>query len=170
MRTRWSLATLSFIILTTNYGCTSVGLTLLAVGAGTAAAQGISYSLNSVVYRTFTAPIDTLERATLETLDRMDITVMSLENIESARKIVAQAGDREIDIELDCLTGRTSRMRVDVSQGWLLKDRATAVEIISQTAQTLDDQTQLARPARPPDRSTGQSMGGSRARWTVWTE
>lgn len=171
MRTRWSLASFGFIILVANYGCASVGLTLLAVGAGTTAAQGISYTLNSVAYKTFTAPLADLETATLEGLDRMDITVKLLESMDSGRKIVAQAGDRKIDIELDSLTGRTSRMRVNVSQGWFVKDRATAVEIISQTAQALDDQRQAGHPMHSPARSTGQSAGGSRAaRWTVLTE
>ncbi len=170
VKARWPLAILSFIILIASSACTSVGLTLLAVGAGTTAAQGISYALNSVAYKTFTAPVDNLESATFESLERMDITVKSRENVEGGMRILAQAWDREIDIELDSLTTRTSRMRVDVKRGWFLRDRPTAVEIISQTAQALEDQTQVARPMRPPARATGQSVGGSRARWTVLTE
>ncbi|OGL03730.1 MAG: hypothetical protein A3I03_01690 [Candidatus Rokubacteria bacterium RIFCSPLOWO2_02_FULL_68_19] len=63
---------------------------------------------------------------------------------------MAQAGDREVEIEVDRLTGKTSRMRVNVKQGWFFKDRATATEIIIQTERTLDDEPVLAREATPP--------------------
>jgi hypothetical protein len=132
-----------------NPGCAAVGVTLLGVGIGTAAGQGISYSLDSVAYKTFTAPIEGLETAILRSLERMDIPVKGIEDIESGRKIMAEAGDRDVEIELDRITSRTSRMRVNVSQAWFLRDRATATEIIIQTAQTLDDEPRLTQPARP---------------------
>src|SRR5262249_10265086 len=108
------------------------------------------YSLDSIAYKTFTAPVEGLETAVVKSLDRMAITLASRESIESGRKIVATAGDREIEIELDRLTARTSRMRVVAKQGWFFRDRATANEIIAQPAQTLDDEPRLTQAAPAP--------------------
>lgn len=133
-----------------SVGCAAVGLTLLGVGAGISGGTGLSYTLNGIVYRTFTAPEEGLRVATLKTLKRMDIEVKESETTESGRKIVAVAGDRTIDIELDRLTTRTSRMRVTAKQGWFFRDRATAAEIIVQTERTLGDEPALARESKPP--------------------
>lgn len=131
-------------------GCAAIGLTLLGVGAGVSAGTGVSYTLDSIAYKTFTVPEEGLRAASLKTLKRMDIEVKDNQPTDAGRKIVAQAGDREVEIELDRLTARTSRMRVNVKQGWFFKDRATATEIIVQTERTLDDEPVLARQAAPP--------------------
>ncbi|MBI3030599.1 MAG: DUF3568 family protein [Candidatus Rokubacteria bacterium] len=125
-------------------GCAAVGLTLLGVGAGVSAGSGVSYTLDSIAYKTFTAPEEGLRAATLKTLKRMDIKVEENQATESGRKIVAVASDRAIEIELDRLTSQTTRMRVNVKQGWFFKDRATATEIIVQTDRTLDAEPALA--------------------------
>lgn len=146
MKTLWSIPALSLMVLLASQGCAAVGLAVLGASAGTAAGQGLSYTLDSIAYKTFTAPIEGLEMATIKSLERMEIELKAREMTETGRKIIAQAGDREIDIELDSLTPRTARMRVNVKQGWFFKDRATAAEIITQTAQTLDDEPRLSRP------------------------
>jgi hypothetical protein len=146
-------------------GCAALGLAVLAVGAGTAAGQGVSYTLDSIAYKTFTASVDGLEAATLRTLNRMDITVEKNEAKESGRAITATAGDRAVDVELERLTDRTSRMRVVVKQGWFFKDKATATEIIVQTAQTFDDEPALARLTRataaPPVKARPAARAGA---------
>ena len=131
-------------------GCPAIALTLLGVGAGVGTGTGVSYTLDSIAYKTFTAPEEGLRAATLKTLKRMDMEVKENETTESGRKIAAVAGDRNIEIELDRLTAKTSRMRVNVKQGWFFKDRATAAEIIIQTERTLDDEPVMAREATPP--------------------
>jgi len=140
-------------------GCAAAGLTLFGVGAGTAAGTGVSYTLDSIAYKTFTAPLEDLQSATLRTLNRMDMEVKDIkvkeeatesgEKTETGREIVALAGDRTIEIELDRLTSKTTRMRVNAKRGWFLKDRATATEIIVQTEQTLENEPELARKATP---------------------
>lgn len=132
-----------------NAGCAAIGLTLFGVGAGVSAGTGVSYTLDSIAYKTFTAPQEGLRKATLKTLKRMDIAVKEDQPTETGRNIVAVAGDRNIEIELDRLTSQTSRMRVNVKQGAFFKDRATAGEIIIQTERTLEDEPQLAREPTP---------------------
>jgi hypothetical protein len=148
VKPRWPLAAVGIVILTVNQSCVALGISLLAVGAGTAAGQGISYNVNSIAYRTFTVPIEGLEVATLKSLRRMEISVRSRENTDEGVTILAEAGNRDIDIDLDRLTGQTSRMRVNVKQGWFLKDQATATEIIAQTTKTLDGQARTDQPTR----------------------
>jgi Protein of unknown function (DUF3568) len=119
-------------------GCAGVGLALFGVGAGISGGTGVNYTLDSIAYKTFATPEPDLRAATLATLKRMAITVTENEATESGRQITATAGDRTVDIELDRITAKTSRMRVNVKKGWILRDRATAGEIIVQTEKTLD--------------------------------
>jgi hypothetical protein len=146
---RWVTVGPAVMILVGAPGCAAVGLTLLGVGAGVGAGTGVSYTLDSIAYKTFTAPEEGLRAATLKTLKRMDIEVKENQATESGRKIVAAAADRGIEIELDRLTSQTTRMRVNVKQGMFFKDRATATEIIIQTDRTLDDAPVRARAAAP---------------------
>ncbi len=150
MKRRFIVFPLLLLAAAVTSGCAAVGLTLLGVGAGVGTGTGVSYTLDSIAYKTFTAPEEGLRAATLKTLKRMDMEVKENEPTESGRKIAAKAGDREIEIELDRLTAKTSRMRVNVKQGWFFKDRATAAEIIIQTERTLDDEPVMAREATPP--------------------
>lgn len=144
MMPRWMVVGLAVMSLVGTEGCAAVGLTLFGVGAGVSAGTGVSYTLDSVAYKTFTASEPTLRAATLRTLKRMDIEVKENQPIDSGRQIVAVAGDRTIEIELDRLTSQTTRMRVNAKHGAFFKDRATAAEIIVQTERSLDDEPALA--------------------------
>ena len=104
---------------------------------GTAAGTGVGYTLDNITYKTFTVPIKGLTSATLMTLEKMDITLLDNKETEAGRTITAQAADRTIDIELDRLTTRTTRMRVVARRNWFIQDRATATEVILQTDRTL---------------------------------
>ncbi len=139
-------------------GCEALGLTLFGVGAGVSAGTGVSHILDSVAYKTFSRPVDTLQDATLRTLEGMDIQVTDIEvmenqSTESGRKIVAVARDRTIKIELDRLTAKVTRMRVDVQRGTFFRDSATATEIIAQTERTLGEASVGSRTA---DRKRGR--------------
>ena len=147
MTTRWIVMGVWALSLLGNQGCAAAGLTLFGVGAGVSTGTGVSYTLDSIAYKTFTAPVEDLQSATLKTLKRMDITVKENQRSELGRKLVAAAGDRTVEIELDRLTAKTSRMQVVAKQGWLLRDRATAMEIIVQTEHTLDNEPVPARGA-----------------------
>ena len=136
------------------HGRAGLGLAILSAGVGTATGHSVSYNLESIGYKTFTVPVATLEAATLKALKAMDIEVKGREQTEGGLKITAQAGDRDIDIELDRLTSQTARIRVDATFKWVFKDRATATEIILQTARVMDDQARLAQAAPPAAKRT----------------
>lgn len=114
--------------------------------AGVAVGAGVDHTLSGIAYKTFPVSANEPRFATLKTLHRMDIGVVRDEETSARHAIVAKASDRTIEIELETLTRRTTRMRVVANMdGLFFKDAATATEIIVQTAQTLD--TQLS--ARP---------------------
>lgn len=132
-------------------GCAAVGLTLFSIGAGTATGAGVGYTMDSIAYKTFTVPLPGLTSAVMMTLKRMDIPVSESKEVETGRVITARAGDRDVEIELDRLTSRTTRLRVVAKKNFFVRDRATATEIILQTDQTLTDNPQLAAvPSAPP--------------------
>lgn len=142
-----SLALISLVGVATQ-GCAAAGLALFGVGAGVSSGTAVSYSLDSVAYKTFTASERDLRTATLQSLKRMAMDVKENKPTDEGTQIIAEAGDRTVDIEIDRITPMTSRMRVNVKKGWFLRDRATATEIIVQTEHALEQKSELARRAR----------------------
>jgi len=111
-------------------GCAAVALTTLGVGMAT----GVSHTLGGMVYKTFTAPQASVRKATMGALSRMQIKVKETKRSGSSETIIARAGDRDVEIELEALTPNTTRMLVVARKdGGVLRDGATATEIILQT-------------------------------------
>ncbi|AAZ97899.1 hypothetical protein Tbd_1946 [Thiobacillus denitrificans ATCC 25259] len=130
-RARRALAVLLLAVGTA--GCDPISLTAASLGAGV----GVSHTLNGIIYRTFTAPMKTVENGSVQAMRDMGVKVVSRStNQEGERVINATARDREIEVLLEPLTKRTTRMRVIASNG-LLKDSATAQEIMLQTERVL---------------------------------
>lgn len=129
-------------------GCAAVGLTMLGVGGGTAAGASVNHTLGGISYKTFNNSLGEMQTATGTALKGMGMEMTNSTETEYGREILATAGDREIEIELESLTSKTTRMRVVAKQGLLLRDAATATEIILQTAQALDSQMALKANGR----------------------
>ena len=111
-------------------GCVAVGLTALGVGMAT----GVSHTLSGMVYKTFTTPQSHVKKATMTAFNRMQIKVVESKRKGSTETIVAKAGDRDIEVELEALTPNTTRMLVTAKKdGGILRDGATATEVILQT-------------------------------------
>lgn len=114
-------------------GCDPITLTAASLGAG----LGASHTLNGIIYRTFTAPIKTVENGSVTAMQDMGVKVVSRSTNKVGERVInATAKDREIEVLLEPLTPRTTRMRVIASNG-LLKDSATAQEIMLQTERVL---------------------------------
>jgi len=111
-------------------GCAAVALSGATMGAG--------YSYMNVADKTSNYPVEYVHLAVTEALDRMDIEIVEDNETDDGREIVAKAGDLEIDIDLESITFKTTRISVDASKAMVVKDRATAVEIISQTQRILE--------------------------------
>ena len=111
-------------------GCAAVAVTAAGVGMAT----GVSHALGGIVYKTFAAPQAKVHRSTVAALGRMQIKVVETTRDGNKQMIKARATDRDIEIEIEGLTPNTTRLTVTASkQGSLVRDSATATEIILQT-------------------------------------
>jgi len=98
-------------------GCAAIGLALLGVGASVATGTAISYILDGIAYRTFTTPLHQLRTATLTALDRMGIKVKTKEKTDRGESIKASGADRQIEVELEAISPKSTRMRTVAKQG-----------------------------------------------------
>ena len=113
-------------------GCEPVSLTALGVGA----AYGVQHTLSGISYRTFSAPLPQVRSAVMGALRHMDIKVGTKDTTETGERFTARAADREIEVELEAITPKTTRMRSTARSGFV-RDAATATEIILQTERLL---------------------------------
>lgn len=120
-------------------GCAGVGLTLFGVGAGTAAGAGVNHTLSGIAYKTFSEPRAKVQKATETALNSMGMKIVERSQTDNVRNIIASAGARRVEVEIEELTAKTTRMRVTVIEAdGFFRDSATATEIILQTAAKLD--------------------------------
>jgi hypothetical protein len=112
-------------------GCTAIALT----GAG----AGISYTLSNVAYRSFSFPVDRVHQATIDALKKMDIKIIDDSKSEEGRTITATTKELDIVIHLEEVTSKTTQVKVDARKRVVLKDKATAGEIINQVGKILGE-------------------------------
>ena len=111
-------------------GCAAVALTAVGVGMAT----GVSHTLGGIVYKTFAAPQPKVRKSTVAALARMQIRIVEARQDGSKEMIKARASDRDIEVEIESLTPNTTRVAVTaVKDGGVIRDAATATEIILQT-------------------------------------
>lgn len=120
------------LLVTLLPACDPVSLTVFGVGT----AAGVQHTLGGIAYRTFSAPLPRVQSAVMTAFQNMAIKVDSTEPMENGRQIKARTTDREIEIELESISPRTTRMRSTVRNGMFM-DAATATEIIFQTERAL---------------------------------
>ena len=130
-------------------GCAAAALSVLGAGAGVGMGTGVEHELSGIGYKVFAMPVDGVHHATRATLARLATPITADTRTKDGWSLTASAADRTIDIELERLTPRTTRMRVVANKGGLFfKDSATSTEIILQTAQTLQGDPNGTRSAR----------------------
>lgn len=114
------------------------GLAIFSASSGVAMGTSVDYTLNGIAYKTFVTPLPAVRQATLSSLNRMGMKVTGDKKTDAGWTITATAEGRDIDIELERLTSRTTRMRVVANDGVIFKDRATEAAIIDEAADALD--------------------------------
>ena len=112
-------------------GCAAVVLSGAGIGA--------SYTFTNVAYRSFNSPIDQVHEATTSALKGMDIKIMEETKSEDSRTIKATTPKLRISINLEEITAKTTQIKVDARKNVILKDKATAAEIIAQVGKILGD-------------------------------
>src|SRR5574341_2239572 len=109
-------------------GCGAFAVAMAGVGAGVGGGTAVSYTLDGIAYKTFTAPAPKVRRATLAALHKMDFKLQPPEAPKNGgtATIMATGKDRRIEIQLEPLSAQTTRMRVVAKDGIFFKDKATA--------------------------------------------
>jgi len=95
--------------------------------------QGRVESSNGAALKTFTQSLPRVSAATLLALDRMGIEVESRDTTEKEEVIKGKASDMQIEIQLEAVTPKGTRMKAIAKKGLLSRDEATATEIVLQT-------------------------------------
>jgi hypothetical protein len=113
--------------------CQPLAISVLGAGAGTA----LRYSIDGATSRTFTASAAEVKHASLEALERMGIAFESFDRFEYGELIFARAENRAIEIEIEPISARATRMRIAAKNGGFFYDNATASEIVAQTERSL---------------------------------
>jgi len=119
-------------------GCATLAacapLMMSAVNAG--GSRAVSHTLDGVSYRTFTAPLPRVKDASLTALNRMGVQSPSSAHSDHGETITAKATERDIEIKLESITPKVTRMRVAAKNG-LMRDTATSAEIVAQIEKAL---------------------------------
>ncbi len=138
-------------------GCAGAGLALMTTGAGIGGSVAVEHTMNGIAYKTVVASEADVHRATLHSLKQMDFPVVSDKATDTGYTIIAKAQERDITITLEHISSRTTRMRVTADQDIpLLKDQATATEIIVQTVDSLDHPPVVAQATAQPQKTTSR--------------
>jgi hypothetical protein len=135
-------APLALALMLSLGGCAGAGLAVAGAGVGVAMGTGVDYTLNGIAFKTFTAPLDDVKLATRAGLENMGIQITRegpSEKDDKVWRIEGVANSRQIGIDLQALTPKTTRIRVVAEDGIFFKDKATEAEIIFQTADALDN-------------------------------
>ena len=115
-------------------GCAPLAITALGVGGATA----VNHTLTGIAYKTFTLPLPRVKSGALAALDRMGIKVHGSSKEDGSDVIRATGNDRNIEVQLEPISAKSTRMRVTAKQSnGILYDSATATEIIIQTDKIL---------------------------------
>jgi len=142
------------ILLVCLPACTTVA-PLVVSGVG----SGATYSLFSTAYKTETYPLKNVYRACLQALRTMAIKAHTVERKGDEIQIKGLAGKRKVVLDLETVTSATTNVTINVSKNVILKDKATADEIVHQVAlalkrirpRDLKRKATLAVSGAPPD-------------------
>lgn len=116
-------------------GCMAAATTVAGMGGSAA----INHKVTGVSYRTFTAPVKKVKRATFIALKKMKIKVISKgkKKDEDIYLITAKAIKRDIEVEIEPISANATLIRVQAKKSVFSYDAATAKEIVMQTRRQL---------------------------------
>jgi len=115
----------AYVCLLLLSGCAGI---LIAGASG-----GVAYSFTNIAYKTIPCPIDQVEFANRLALMKMGIKYVEVIKTENRASIFAETSELNIYIDLNKITPKSTKMRVDAKKNFLVKDKSTAEAIINET-------------------------------------
>ena len=131
-------------LLLLSLGVSQTGCEYAATGALTGVSMGIAYLYASVAERTVCFSMDRIGRASLLALRKTGISVSGQSKDEGIRKIKGKTKHLNVTIKLKEITPKSTKIKVSARNG-VLKDKATALEIIRQTVEAAEGITHEKR-------------------------
>ena len=115
-------------------GCAEV----VVPGAMTGAGEYYRYTTSNVGKKTLVGDVDRITTAARKALKKMDIRLHSVDRGDDETEIAASTEELDITISLTPITTTTTKVTVNAVKDHVIKDKATAVEILSQIQVELD--------------------------------
>lgn len=114
-------------------GCAAAPIAL------TASSMGVAYYYMNISEKTCVYDLDTMNRASLVTLKRMGFKLGEQSKDEDGdRKILAGTEELNIIVKLKKVTPKCTKIKVTARKNVVIRDKATAAEIILQTERTAE--------------------------------
>jgi len=126
------------------FGVFQAGCEYAVTGALTGVSMGVAYLYTNVAEKTVSFDLDRMSRATLLALKKMGISIHDQSKAEGQRRIRAKAKDLDITIKLKEITHKSTKIKVN-ARHVIIKDKATALEIIRQTVEAAEGLGQKER-------------------------
>ena len=117
--------------------CCSSGLLGCASLMVAGVSGSVAYTMNNVAYKTVSFSLAATDVALRNALRHMDIREADRNTSDDKIEIEAVTRDLNISIILERITAKTTKISVDAKKSFVIKDRATAAEIIEQTVAIL---------------------------------
>ena len=118
----------------------AIGMSMMGDAAGGVAKAGVERTMSGAMYRTFSAPLADVRDAVRQSFRDLEIQITEDDLlIGGSAKIVGEALHRHVKVRLEPVTPALTRLKLVVRQGLFGRDRATASELIEQTARALDE-------------------------------
>jgi hypothetical protein len=138
------LKIIAFGVVLILFGVFQAGCEYAVTGAVTGVSMGIAYLYTNVAEKTVSIDLDRMSRATVLALKKMGISIHDQSKAEGQRRIRAKARDLDITIKLKEITHKSTKMKVN-ARHVIIKDKATALEIIRQTVEAAEGLPQKGR-------------------------
>jgi len=139
---RFARGTAALLLALLLSGCGALPVTLpslLVPAAVSGAGGGIAYTFTNIAYKTTNHPIGKVRVALRQALRKLAITVKEEKDLDAIIRVRAATERLRIYIDLERVTEKATRIRVNAKRGLILKDKATAIEIITLTEKFLQE-------------------------------
>jgi hypothetical protein len=138
------LKIVAFGVVLILFGVFQAGCEYAITGAVTGVSMGIAYLYTNVAEKTVSIDLDRMSRATVLALKKMGISIHDQSKADGKRRIRAKARELDITIKLTEITHKSTKIKVN-ARYVIIKDKATALEIIRQTVEAAEGLAQKER-------------------------